>query len=170
MKLKDLISDLEVFSIMFTPDYRLMLYFYWLKLEKQHFDPVVEYNKSLEHFVVQYSPSNQDLFVLLLQFCRFFKEFADLETAECCEFRHPHLKGYYELKEINLLTEMENLTGIFYPTQQQPLKDDENFAVENKGFRQQLKEKILNEPHELRFQRRKSEYYYYKRWLWIQFP
>ena len=60
-----------------------------------------EYNKTVEGFVMNYKPSNQELFVIMVQLCRFFKEFADLESDSTPKYRHPFLKGP-ELADINL--------------------------------------------------------------------
>jgi hypothetical protein len=37
-------------------------------------DPVVEYNKALESFIIKYRPTSKELFVIMIQLCRFFKE------------------------------------------------------------------------------------------------
>jgi hypothetical protein len=58
IKLKDLISNIEVFSIMFVPEIKHELATYWQCLEQHKYDPVAEYNKALEGFVVKYRPNN----------------------------------------------------------------------------------------------------------------
>src|ERR1700712_4159509 len=93
IKLKDLISNIEVFSIMFVPEIKHELASYWQCLEQHKYDPVAEYNKALEGFVVKYRPNNQELFVILIQLSRFFKELADLETKFTPQFKHPPLRG-----------------------------------------------------------------------------
>ena len=56
-------------------------------------DPVNEYNKGLESFEMHYSPKADELFTIILQICRFLKEFSDFETKATPEFRHPYIKG-----------------------------------------------------------------------------
>lgn len=56
-------------------------------------DPVNEYNKGLESFEMHYSPKAEELFTIILQICRFLKEFSDFETKATPEFRHPYIKG-----------------------------------------------------------------------------
>lgn len=182
MALKDSLCILDVFFIMYTPQYRFELFKFWILLQEHHFDPVQEYNKSLEHFVEQHNPKNQEIFIILVQFCRFFKEFSELEAEDICEFRHPPLKRLHELKELNIFDEISSLEGVVNQTLVNPLRKDESFAVENKKSRSQLKESILvespfeeNNAKRLRNfavppQAKQKETYFYKRWLWIQFP
>jgi hypothetical protein len=56
--LKDLISNIEVFSIMFVPEIKHELTSYWQALEQFNYDPVGDYNKALERFVIKYHPNN----------------------------------------------------------------------------------------------------------------
>jgi hypothetical protein len=56
-------------------------------------DPVNEYNKGLESFEMHYSPKAEELFTIILQICRFLKEFSDFETKATPEFRHPYIRG-----------------------------------------------------------------------------
>ena len=112
-------------------------------LREHHFDPVQEYNKILEQFVEQHNPKNQEIFIILVQFCRFFKEFSELETGEKFEFRHPPLKRLHELKDLNLYDELKAIGGIINSAQVNPLKKDETFTVENKKSRNVLKESII---------------------------
>jgi hypothetical protein len=77
IKLKDLISSIEVFSTMFVvPELRYELAQQWLwlligmgsgqKSSKQQCDPVVEYNKSLESFIIKFRPSSKELFIIMI--------------------------------------------------------------------------------------------------------
>lgn len=163
MKLKDQLTQLDVFTLMMTPDYKLDLFNYWVKLEQQHFDPVQEYNKTIEEFVAQHNPTNHDLLVLMLQFCRFFKEFTDMENSDTCHFRHPHLKGFYELKEIKLLDEVERLPEMFFPTQQYPLREDESFSIENKMSRMMIRQTCIKKIKKEYLKVKPTIFYYYKR-------
>lgn len=169
MRLKDKLINLEAFTIMFTPDYKLELAIYWQKLIQHTFDPVQEYNKSLENFVTHYVPNNQELFLILVQFCRFFKEFADFEAVTTPEYKHPHLRGYYELRDINFLDEVENLEGMFTVLQPNTSKNEEAISEHNKVTFAAFKQNIL-EQTALHEQNKIIKLYYYKRWLWIQFP
>jgi hypothetical protein len=56
-------------------------------------DPVNEYNKGLESFEMHYSPKSEELFTIILQICRFLKEFSDFETKATPEFRHPFIRS-----------------------------------------------------------------------------
>ena len=169
MKLKDMLIQLEVFAVLYSSAYKMELCMYWVRLVQQHFDPVQEYNRSLEEFVIQYSPSSKDLFIMLVQFCRFFKDLAEVELNFTYCFRHPHFRGYYELREINLIEEIESLSGMYYPTFQSPIKEDEVFMHDSAPSNWKHKEKNIFEridnPKD-----RTLEFYYYKRWLWVQFP
>ena len=51
IKLKDNLCDMEVFSLMFSPPYKMELGLYWQRLELQNLDPAMEYNKSLEAII-----------------------------------------------------------------------------------------------------------------------
>lgn len=187
MLLKDTICILEVFFIMYTPQYRLELFRCWSLLQEHHFDPVQEYNKTLEQFVEQHKPKNPEIFIILVQICRFFKEFSQTENTEICEFRHPPLRRLHELKELNIYDEIILLDGVINLKNLNPLRKDESFAVENKKSRSVLKESILanldDEDEETKKEKpmslvraltqsskKKNEMYYYKRWLWIEFP
>ena len=48
--LKDTISDIESFLLLFNPANKFDLCRYWQVLEKNGFDPASEYNKSVETF------------------------------------------------------------------------------------------------------------------------
>ena len=170
MRLKDKLVSLEVFCVLMTPDYKLELAMYWQKLESCHFDVVQEYNRSLELFVENNHLGNQELFVLVVQFCRLFKELTDFETELTPEFKHPHLRGQFELKEINLLEEVRSIPGMYSEKQLSAIEEHEQFNIENNISREQLKESILKMIQEGSPQRSQPKFYYYKRWLWIQFP
>lgn len=65
-RLKEIISSIEVFSILYNPETKHQLAQYWQILEQFKYDPVVEYNRSLEGFVTRYSPNNEEIFVILI--------------------------------------------------------------------------------------------------------
>lgn len=93
--LKQTISDIENFLILFNPYTKYDLCRYWQALERKGYDPVNEFIKRLESFTLHYEPSAGDLFTIILQISRFFKEFADFETRETPTFRHPYVKGKF---------------------------------------------------------------------------
>jgi hypothetical protein len=63
---------------------------------------------------MHYHPSSEDLFRIIVQISRYFKEFADFETYYTPDIRHPPIKGGYdELDDIGLLTELLKLR-LFY--------------------------------------------------------
>lgn len=90
--LKQTISNIENFLFIFNPYTKYDLCRYWQLLEEKGYDPVNEYNKRLEMFDVQYSPTPRDLFIIMLQVSRFFKEFAEFETKHTPKFRHPFIR------------------------------------------------------------------------------
>ena len=167
MRVKDFLIQLEVFTIMFTSSFKLELYHYWVKLEQQHFDPVQEYNKALEDFVARYSPSSKVFFMLLVQFCRFFKDLAEVESVFTCRYRHPYFRGYYELRDINILEEIETLSGVFSNNLENAARDDDYCTSDGQQTPEIIREKVLKDTLIVQ---RNPEFYYYKRWIWIQFP
>jgi hypothetical protein len=92
-ELKHTITDIENFLILFNPNTKYDLCRYWQCLEQQGYDPVIEYNKRLELFDIHYAPKPEELFMIILQISRFFKEFADFETFDTPLFKHPYIKG-----------------------------------------------------------------------------
>lgn len=91
--LKQKISYIENFQLLFNPMNKFDLFRYWQILEQNLHDPVVEYNKGIELFDTYYNPDANDLFLIILQICRFLKEFSDFETMITPDFRHPMIKG-----------------------------------------------------------------------------
>ena len=177
---KDTLCTLEVFFIMYTPQHKLEHIRSWSLLSSHHFDPVHEYNKTLEHFVEQHKPKNREIFIILVQLCRFFKEFSKLDPPGSCEFRHPPLKRINEIKELTLYEEIIQLSEMINQVQINPLKKDERITVENKKAWNSWKESILkaedemvNRTFSMAIQKnfiKKHEMLLYKRWIWIQFP
>ena len=77
--------------------------------------------------------------------CRFFKEFADHETESTPEFRHPYLKGHYELDAINLLDEVAKYGDLYSSVSAPSMRNDEKFTSDNKKARDELKATILED-------------------------
>ena len=90
--LKQIIATVENFLMLFNPMTKFDLFRYWQKLEKSGYDPVTEYNKGIELFDSQFNPEPDKLFMIILQVCRFLKEFSDFETDITPVFRHPLIK------------------------------------------------------------------------------
>lgn len=63
--------------------------------------------------MIKYRPNNQELFVILIQLSRFFKELADLETKFTPHFKHPPLRGQSELEQITLMGELKKLEDLY---------------------------------------------------------
>ncbi|CAD8209657.1 unnamed protein product [Paramecium pentaurelia] len=229
--LKEVISIIENFLLLFNPSNKYDLCRYWQSLEENGFDPVLEYNKAVEGFQIHYHPSSEDMFRIILQISRFLKEFGDFETRNTPIFRHPPIIGvlsdlydigllqeilkldlYYdkapELKEFDpakhlkrvakpktapVLSKMESLNVEIQQNRQlirthylsllsKPFEQTEN-EEENPDNLDQLAEelnqrlkKIIQQKEDnlsqdqLQSNERESTDYYYKRWIWIQFP
>lgn len=88
---KQLLTSIENFLFMFNPEFKLNLMTFWVTLIEQNYDPVIEYNKNLEDFVMHNQPSNENIFYIVVQLSRFFKELADFEDKNVPEFRHPKI-------------------------------------------------------------------------------
>lgn len=91
--LKQIIATVENFLMLFNPMTKFDLFRYWQDLETLGYDPVTEYNKGIEMFDSHYDPEPDKLFMIILQVCRFLKEFSDFETDFTPSFRHPSIKG-----------------------------------------------------------------------------
>ena len=91
--LKQKISSIDNFIILFNETTKIELFKFWQKLEKKGYDPVYEYNKALELFEMHYNPKDSELFILNIQICRFFKELSEFESNITPEFRHPYIQS-----------------------------------------------------------------------------
>lgn len=89
--LKQKLAPVENFIVLFNEISKFDLFRFWKKLEERNYDPVQEYNKSFELFVMHFNPSDDQIFALNLQFTLFFKELSDFEGPGTPEFRHPLL-------------------------------------------------------------------------------
>ena len=65
-RLKEVISIIENFLLLFNPNNKYDLCRYWKKLEENGFDPVLEYNKAVEGFQIHYHPTAEDLFRIII--------------------------------------------------------------------------------------------------------
>lgn len=80
-KLMEKISSIENFLLYYNIYNKYQLCYFWQKLEEQNFDPVIEYNKSIELFQMTFKPNPEDLFSLVYEISRFLKEFSDFESV-----------------------------------------------------------------------------------------
>ena len=93
-QVKQLLSTIENFLILFNPGNKLALFEAWAQLVAAGYDPVIEYSKSFELFEMNYQPSVESIFTICLQLCRFFKELGDFEVnTSLPEFRHPLIQN-----------------------------------------------------------------------------
>lgn len=72
-RLKEMVSNIENFLLLFNPHNKYELSRYWQKLEEKGFDPVIEYNKAVEGFSMHYHPSDENIFRIIVQISRFLK-------------------------------------------------------------------------------------------------
>jgi hypothetical protein len=56
----------------------------------------------MEEFEIQYHPTNEELFKIIIQLSRFFKEFGDFELFLTPVFKHPPIHGGIDLQDIGL--------------------------------------------------------------------
>jgi hypothetical protein len=113
-KLKEAVSSIENFLLLFNPNNKYDLCRYWQILEQNGFDPACDYNKAIEGFEMHYRPVAEDMFRIVIQISRFLKEFSDFETRVTPEFKHPPIKGGKELTEIGIRKEIKKMT-MFIP-------------------------------------------------------
>ena len=79
--------------LFFNPHNTFELFNYWQLLEENGFDPVIEYNKSIEDFDMNFHPSNEEIVKIIIQLSRFLREFGDIEMFMTPSFRHPPIRG-----------------------------------------------------------------------------
>lgn len=113
-ELKEVISKVENFAMLYTPLSKDLLCQSWVKLEQlEQYDPVFEYNKAIEAYKSHYYPKEEDLYKIIFQISMFFKEYAEFENARTPSFRHPLIKGETEqLVEIGIYDELKSLAMI----------------------------------------------------------
>jgi hypothetical protein len=92
-QLKQTISSIENFILLFNESIKYDLFKFWKKLEEKGYDPIHEYNKSLELFDMHFNPKDHEIFMINIQISRFFKELSEFESPITPEFRHPLVKG-----------------------------------------------------------------------------
>ncbi len=88
--MKETLSNIENFLLFFNPINKFNLSYYWSILVPTY-EPVIEYNKSIEYFNLKYLPNTQTNFKIFFQVAVFLKEFSDFEKENQAEFRHPFI-------------------------------------------------------------------------------
>lgn len=106
-ELKNSVVDVDAFLLMFNPLTKYVLCRYWAVLEAEGYDPVVEYNKSLETFDMHHATTPEEIFAIILQISRFLKEFGDFENDKTPKFEHPLLRGKKMNEEDSQKAEIE---------------------------------------------------------------
>ena len=95
-QLKQTLSSIENFVLLFNETAKYDLFKFWKRLEEKGFDPIQEYNKSFELFEMHFNPKDSEIFMINIQLCRFFKELSEFESQFTPEFRHPLIQGKVE--------------------------------------------------------------------------
>ncbi len=88
-KLKEAVTNIENFLLLFNPRNKYDLCRYWQVLEQNGFDPSSEYTNAIEGFDLRYRPTPEQTFMIILQISRFLQEFGDFETINIPDYRHP---------------------------------------------------------------------------------
>ena len=71
--LKQTLCLVDNFLLLFNENTKMLLHEFWKVLEMKGYDLVQEYNKSLEIFDIHFMPSDEDIFLVNIQLCQFFK-------------------------------------------------------------------------------------------------
>ena len=71
--LKQTICLVENFLLLNNENTKMLLHEFWKVLENKGYDIIQEYNKSLEIFEIHFMPSDEDIFLVNIQLCQFFK-------------------------------------------------------------------------------------------------
>jgi hypothetical protein len=134
--LKEIVSEVENFLLLFNPYNKYDLCKYWQLLEDKYFDPVFEYNKTVEGFETHFHPSSEDLFSIIVQISRFFREFSDFENYSTPGFKHPKILGAgRHFLDINMFGELRELELLYNPSveqEEEPYPEDGADEVKDK--------------------------------------
>ncbi|CAD8095003.1 unnamed protein product [Paramecium primaurelia] len=195
-KLKEVLINVENFLMLCSPNHKFELCHLWETLEQNGYDLVMEYNKAIENFQALYKPTNEGLFYIMLQICRFLREFSNFENDHTPPYKHPELRGQsIEFDEIGLYNELKQLKMIakkktkqmnedYFPQQQSnietlnmDIKANRDYFINYyiSQFDQNLVQEYINTKQEYILDKiitntRNQQNYYYKRWIWVQFP
>ena len=105
-QLKQTVSSIENFILLFNETIKFDLFKFWKRLEQKGYDPINEYNKSIELFNMHYNPKDEELFMINIQMTRFFKELSEFESDITPEFRRPLIKGK-TIQDINSISTLK---------------------------------------------------------------
>jgi len=131
-KLKETITNIENFLLLFNPRNKYDLCRFWQTLEQNGFDPSLEYTTAIEGFELRYRPTPEQTFMIILQISRFLQEFSDFETIYIPDYRHPPIVGGQELKQIGLKREIKQL-GMYISDEVDTI-EEENEGLEELGL------------------------------------
>lgn len=80
---------------------------------ENNFDPIIEFIKALDLFELKQRPSKSDLFLILLQMSRLFKELSIIKYWNVPEFQHPLIMNNHIIKnDVIKHTQVKNDDGI----------------------------------------------------------
>jgi hypothetical protein len=133
--LKQALADIEHFLLLYNPVMKLDLFLYWKFLEMAGYEPVAEYAKSVDAFESRASPPGLDLFKIILQLSRFFKEFADFENSNTPEFEHPKI-----VNKSTLRASMESLSRARQSAATQTAEEKQKEKLQKDEERRRLRE------------------------------
>ncbi|CAK66321.1 unnamed protein product (macronuclear) [Paramecium tetraurelia] len=195
-KLKEVLINIESFLLYCTPYHKFELCHLWQTLEQNGYDLVMEYNKAVDNFQAFYKPTNEGLFYIILQISRFLREYSIFENDHTPPYKHPQLRGqsidfdeiglYNELKELKMIAKKKKkimneeyfasqITNI--DTLNMDIKANRDYFINYymSQFDQGLVQEYINTKQENVLDKiirntRNQQFYYYKRWVWVQFP
>jgi transcription initiation factor TFIIIB Brf1 subunit/transcription initiation factor TFIIB len=171
-RLKDRVRSIHVFINMFNTRQKIELCSLWQDLEKNGFDPVEEYNKSIEDFISNHPLLKPEEIVnLVINFFCFFDDYGLLESPKSVNFRNYPLIHQESLEQVNLFQEAEKISAVFNKSPESPLFDNE-LRMFQESSRNELREIVvkMNLDNSKKNSVISAEFYHYKRWFWIQFP
>ncbi|CAD8212690.1 unnamed protein product [Paramecium pentaurelia] len=195
-KLKEILINIESFLLYCTPYHKFELCHLWQTLEQNGYDLVIEYNKAVDNFQAFYKPTNEGLFYIILQISRFLREYSIFENDHTPPYKHPQLKGqpidfdeigmYNELKELKMMAKKKKkiMNEEYFPSQitnidtlNMDMKANRDYFINYylNQFDQGLVQEYINTKQEQLLDKiirntRNQQFYYYKRWVWVQFP
>ncbi|CAD8127308.1 unnamed protein product [Paramecium sonneborni] len=195
-KLKEILTNIESFLLYCTPDHKFELCHLWQILEQNGYDLVMEYNKAIENFQALYKPTNEGLFYIIVQICKFLREYSVFENDHIPPYKHPQLRGqsiefdeiglYDELKELKMIAKKKKkvMNEDYFPTQitnidtlNMDVKSNRDYFINYymTQFDQDLVQEYITTKQEQLLDKiitytRNQQFYYYKRWIWVQFP
>jgi NACHT domain len=166
--LKNKLRNIQIFGYLYKLDTKLDLCRYWVELEKNGYDPVEEYNKTIEEFVsTNQLITSEEIVTVLLKFFCFFQEYGETENPKMMTFRNYPISCGTVFEDVNLLPELQQHPEVFDSLPKSPIHENEIFLIKETN-KNNFREIVLDESKSEK--NVKSSYFHYKRWLWIQFP